>query len=86
MTTNHTILSSPRAEITLDSEMIMELFFDARYHGADFTLIGSTAQEALAMAVRIIYAVWLYEPDLAALCMCNMGIDIIKTYNNLETK
>lgn len=84
MTTSHTVLNSRRAEISFDSKMELDLFVDADYTGSNYIGLAKGAPEALAVAVRLIYAVWLYEPELVRQCLRDLSIDVISTYNKIE--
>lgn len=86
MTTTHNVLKTPKLELTLDDDMWFEFEAEVNsYEGPEWKYFGcaSTYQGALDAALRIVYAVWTVNPDLAESFASRVCRDIPTAFNEI---
>lgn len=87
MTTTHNILKTPKLELTLDDKMWFEFEVETTdgNWGPEWKYAGcaSTYQGALDAALRIVYAVWTVNPELAESFASRVCRDIPTAFNEI---
>ena len=85
--TTHDILKTPKLELTLDDKMWFEFEAETNSHwGPEWKYFAhdSTCQDALDVALRIMYAVWTVNPDLAESFASRVYRDIPTAFNEIQ--
>lgn len=82
MTTEINIFRSDEVELTLDTKGSLEL--DIEYLHRDYYGLTNTARGALDIATRLIYGVWVMDPELAEQRVAELAKDIPSVYNLME--
>jgi hypothetical protein len=82
MTTEFNIFRSDEVELTLDTKGALEL--DIEYSHRDYFGLTNTPRGALDIATRLIYGVWVMDPELAEQRIAELAKDIPAVYNLME--
>lgn len=82
MTTDIRIFRSDEVELTLGTDGSLEL--DIEYLHRDYYGLTRTALGALDIATRLIYGVWVMDPELAEQRIAELAKDIPSVYNLME--
>lgn len=80
--TDFTLYRDDKVELTLDDKGSLELDID--YQHKDYFILTRTPRGALDIATRMIYAVWVADPDLAEQRIAELAKDIPEVYNLME--